>query len=310
MESLKDLVFRYGVLFRKRFSEKQKLKFLQVSQAEFERMGYKVDVTQAKLKAGNLGSKNYYNLYAGNFKNADIVVSTYYDTGVKSFNIYEQEAFSSSKPKSFYLVNLLIQIIIIILFSSIFVLKLVPKIQSKSFLSLWGLISALFLILGLFLVRKTRNGIENYNNMVRNNSSVVTLFALAEKLKNKNIAFSLLDDCTNNSYIGIKLLEDYLPNKNIKKIYIDSIGNPGDLLVFTNDKFDGKHRKSEINSDLSKKFDYLITSGQINDKKVIIKDANTGKDNELSIDDLSKKINKLNNIINQINNDNNKIESI
>ncbi len=300
MKKLKDLVLRYGVLLRKRFSEKDKLKFLQMSQMEFESMGYQVDVTQTKIRAGKLGSKSYYNLYAGDYKNADLVISTYYDTPVKSFNIYKQEAFNSEKPKSYYIINFIIQLLIIGSFSALFIFALMPRLMDQSILSFWGVLSFLILGLGLYLIKNTRLGIANKNNMIRNNSSVIAMFGLAEKNKGKNIAFSFIDDGTNDSYVGVKLLDDYLPSKRIKKIYLDSIGNSGDIIVFTNDKFEGKLPKSSIKTDLNKRFDYLITSGTIENESVIIDKANTGKDKDLDLSDLELKINKLNKVINKI----------
>lgn len=54
----KDWIIRYGAVTRKRFTKKQKLRFLTGISQEFSNMGYAVDVKEAKL-----GRNSNYNLF-------------------------------------------------------------------------------------------------------------------------------------------------------------------------------------------------------------------------------------------------------
>ena len=81
----KDWFLSYGILLGKRFTEKQKLKFITRAKKELENMGYQTEVSQTTLSGRGFGKKTYYNLYAGDTIHSDILIYTYYDTPMKRF---------------------------------------------------------------------------------------------------------------------------------------------------------------------------------------------------------------------------------
>ena len=99
MQPFSDWLLRYGIILGKRRTKRQRLEFLRAAQKEFAEMGYAVDVTRSQLKILKGEKADYYNLYAGNLKAADVVFATYYDTPVKSFGAYPYYAFSQGIPK-------------------------------------------------------------------------------------------------------------------------------------------------------------------------------------------------------------------
>ena len=84
-ESVKDVFLRYGVLLGKRNTERQKTDFLRAAQKQLEQAGFPVDITCVSASLMRRESVNMYNLYAGDFKKADVVFITYYDTPLWQF---------------------------------------------------------------------------------------------------------------------------------------------------------------------------------------------------------------------------------
>ena len=72
-ESVKDVILRYGVLLGKRNTERQKTDFLRAAQKQLEQAGFPVDITCVSASLMRRESVNMYNLYAGDFKKADVV---------------------------------------------------------------------------------------------------------------------------------------------------------------------------------------------------------------------------------------------
>ena len=71
-ESVKDVILRYGVLLGKRNTERQKTDFLRAAQKQLEQAGFPVDITCVSASLMRRESVNMYNLYAGDFKKADV----------------------------------------------------------------------------------------------------------------------------------------------------------------------------------------------------------------------------------------------
>lgn len=134
MEILKDLVLRYCVIFGKRFSAKQKIAFLRVISKELIQLGYMVEAKLAKLKLATRRYENYYNAYIGDLNKAELIICTYYDTGVNNFNFQKKYAFSPQFSKLSYFISIAP---IIILFIASLILNyfvFIPDIRTQGFL--------------------------------------------------------------------------------------------------------------------------------------------------------------------------------
>ena len=102
-ESVKDVFLRYGVLLGKRNTERQKTDFLRAAQKQLEQAGFPVDITCVSASLMRRESVNMYNLYAGDFKKADVVFITYYDTPLWQFYPKEQKAFDANWSRGNFL---------------------------------------------------------------------------------------------------------------------------------------------------------------------------------------------------------------
>ncbi|OCG57671.1 hypothetical protein A9G42_12120 [Gilliamella sp. Nev6-6] len=289
MEILKDLVLRYCVIFGKRFSAKQKIAFLRVISKELIQLGYMVDAKLAKLKLATRRYENYYNAYIGDFNKAELIICTYYDTGVNNFNFQKKYAFSPQFSKLSYFISIAP---IIILFIASLILNyfvFIPDIRTQGFFSISGVGSIISTVLLFFFVFKFKSGIPNQKNFVCNSSSIITIINLINKLnkkEKKKIAFVLCDGGNSNQY-GLKMLENYSNQmKNKKFIFIDSIGN-GNKLIFLKPQQSNLQLKNitfysdKMETQLPNYI--MITSGDIDENgKIVIKNAHSAKDNYLS----------------------------
>lgn len=290
MDSLKDLIFRYCVLFGRRFSYKEKIAFLRIISKELIPLGYYVDAKLAKLKLAKKKYENYYNAYIGNLDKADVIVCTYYDTGVNYFNVPKIHAFEQNFDRSRYFLGLLPVFTLFIASVLLNFFVLVPNIKEVGFLSISGVLSILSTLLLFYFILKYKNGIPNKNNFVCNSSSILVILNLIRRLDKKSkkkIAFVLYDGGCTNQY-GLKMFENYSDKIKKKKIiFLDSIGN-GDSLVYF------KPKKANVDlenistheGELDTAFHHyvFITAGYLSDNnKVIINNAHSRRDNTLSV---------------------------
>ncbi|WP_392563234.1 hypothetical protein RHO13_06745 [Orbus wheelerorum] len=289
MENFRDLVFRYCIMFGRRFTYKEKIAFLRIISKELIALGYCVDAKIAKLKLSKKRYENYYNAYIGDLNNAELIICTHYDTGLNNFNLLKTYAFKPQFNKLSYFIGL-IPIIFLFLLSIIFnYFIFIPNIELQGFLSFSGISSILTTVVFFFFILKFRNGISNKKNFICNSSSIITIINLIKNLDKKSkkkIAFVLYDGGNTNQY-GLKMLENYSNNISKKKIiFLDSIGNDEKLLFFkpeyskfTVENIDFQQGKMAINL----KNYMMITSGKLNENnEVIIKHAHSNKDNNLS----------------------------
>lgn len=285
-----DYILRYGVICGKRESKRQKIKFLQMAEKQFENSGYPVDITTSSLRFMN-ASKDFYNLYAGDVKKAKTIFITYYDTAVKSLLPQKQYAFESGYHKSMMYLNLglIVGIIGIVWF---IYMQILPKIQIEGFVSLWGLLVLIIFFFALFCVTHIRGGIANRFNMVRNTSSIITLFALADEIKNGEVAFAFVDGGTNSEY-GLSMLNQYVA-PTATKVYLDAIGNGDTIQCFTNKKLNLNDIKIHpLSKELAKYGDILFTSGDVEKGQVWIMYANTSKDKDIEVSRVQNMLEKL-----------------
>ena len=311
MDKFKDLVLRYCVIFGKRFTSKEKITFLRVISKELTQLGYIVDAKLAKLKLATRRYENYYNAYIGNLDQAELIICTYYDTGIKNFNFNKKYAFTPHFSKLGYFISISP---IIFLFITSLVLNywvFIPKIQLQGFFSIPGISSIVSTILLFFIILKYKSGIPNQKNFVCNSSSIITIINLINKLdkkEKKKIAFVLYDDGNNGQY-GLKMLENYAKQlKNKKFIFIDSIGN-GDELIYLKPEESNIHLENIVfkqgTMDIQFPNYIMMTSGTMdNSGKIMINNAFSSKDNNLSEETINKHTQSLLNVCKSLINSN------
>lgn len=304
MVETEDWLLRYGVILGKRYTEKQKKKFLRSASKEFQSMGYNVAVTRSEVSVLKTEKKSFYNLYAGDLKKADVVFATYYDTPVKSFNLYRQTAFQNQVPRLAATVHLFVLVALIVLAGALFYYGLLPGIYNKGLLSLPTVGTVVLALLFFYLIMHFRSGIPNRVNMTRNTSSLLTLLQTANELpkkQQKRVAFALIDGGTTTDY-GSRMLKDALGSSRAPIVFLDSVGNTGPFQWFTSKTMtlpaeDQQHPLSDDQKELG---DILLTAGTYADGQVVIEQANSSKDKQLDEQKVASAAKRLKHIAAQL----------
>ena len=123
--------------------------------------------------------------------------------------------------------------------------------------------------------RYTRSGLAQKGNKIYNTSGVLTSLMIAQQLseKDKNkVAFAFVDDGC-QTQLGARLLKESLNGSSCIRVYLDSIGNKGDMVCMGHVHPDLLPEVHERPSDLEHLGDLLVTCGQLeNDKVRVYKD--------------------------------------
>lgn len=304
MDQSKDWIARYGIMLGKRYTDYQRKKFLRATQTELSKMNYDTDITLSTVSYLKTEKKNFYNLYAGDLKRANVVISTYYDTSVKSFGAYAQTAFETNLPKKSAFVNLIIPLLIFIVTGIFSYFVMLPIVSQSGWLSVWTFLYLLIVLAALFMITRTRSGVLNRWNMIRNTSSILAIFHLASsipKADRKRIAFAFVDGGANSGF-GHKMMRDYFKSSGAMFVTLDSIGNPGDFQWFTdkNIQVDSGDQVHGLPKRWSEFGDVLLTAGTLENKNILIHNANTRKDKELDEKKISGCVERLKGIVKQL----------
>lgn len=280
-ETIQDLILRYGVILKKRNTEKQKTAFLRAAQKQLEEAGFTVDITCVAASIMKREAMHTYNLYAGDFNHAEIVFVTYYDTPLLQLLPREQKAFASNWSQGNFLLHTLLFLLCILVIVFLLYSGVIPNLQRYGFMSIWGAVLVLVCLSGFYIVRQMRGGMAAGNTMVRNSSSLITLFALASELseqEKEHVAFALIDEGTRSEY-GLCMLQEYIGRRSIQRIYLDSIGNVGQLQGFADQQMMTRFQEqlikhmnwNELAVDKQVYGEILITSGNCCDGSVPLK---------------------------------------
>lgn len=289
MNSLKDLIFRYCVLFGKRFSYREKIAFLRVISKELIQLGYYVDAKIAKLQLAKKKYENYYNAYIGDLDSADVIVCTYYDTGVNYFNLTKIFAFEQRFNKRRYFGGLIPVFMLLAIAISLNLFIFLPNIKASGIYSISGALAAIVTLSAFYIILKFKNGISNKKNFVCNTSSILVMLNTINKMnkyQKKRVAFVLYDGGCSNQY-GLKMIEHYSDKLKKKKfIFLDSLGNSESLLFFKPKSFEfaAEHINfldGKLETTLKKYL--MITAGALNEyNQVQINNAHSRGDNILA----------------------------
>lgn len=291
---LKNTLMKYGVVFSKRYSRKQKSMFLNEVIEEISAKNKPIDIVKRKDFF-----KTNISCAMGDLENADKILVAAYDTPAKvyfgSSNYYPFNIKMNMKNEKKIL---LYQLVIFIVLSTPFLFYIM---NLNSMMQLNKIVFG-FLTIGLLIVAtKTLSGFANKINMNRNSASVSVLIELA-KLEYKNkIAFILVDNGI-SSFWGFKEMAKII-KKETKVILLDSLAS-GDQLVCVHKKntnvnqiVDNKtvnfHEKvfdlKETNTVLDI-FDrtIYIGSGSLKNNQFIIMGSGTNEDYHVDVERLKR----------------------
>jgi len=219
---MRDKMLTYGVFMGKRFSPKQKERFLAYLVHDLTEMGY-----EAKALKGEGRNKSTMNLIVGDLVKANTVYTTYYDTPAKLFwsNIDYYPLNGSLSVKKSSVATYLPPILFLLLSTlPIMYVFLNPTLGGDFHMYILVAVAAISMFVSSYFSR----GVANKVNFNRNTSGVLTLLDIASKIpesKRKNVAFIFCDKGTSNN-AGAKMLEQLLPKSLANHLFIvvDCVG--------------------------------------------------------------------------------------
>jgi len=309
---IKDLIFRYGAVVSRRFYKREKLRFLNGLAKEFQNQGMKLD-----LKETVKNQHKAYNLYVGDITKTGLIISTYYDTPPKTFNIFKHQAYSPKSDRKAFILSILIPFLAIVTIGALYVKYVLNGIWSTNLFSFINLLGIVPLLILLFFLSHYRNGIGNRVNFIRNSASIIGCIKLVQSLKprDKNrIGIAFTDYGCINHY-GDDMLRSLMRNNADLNtiISLDCIGSDEDTIILytkTCNEYIEKVKKNVSQDIIFYEIDekdthyyclfkntIVLTSGKIKDGIVTVDKVNTSKDNNIDEEKLALAINLLKELV-------------
>lgn len=209
-----DWFVRYHYLFGRRYTRKQKDRFLASLATDIKH--FREDL---HLDTFTLHKREYRNFYVGDIKKAKTVVCTYYDTPAIHFSPYRFFNVEHRKKSTTQAIILLSTLFIVIglLYT---LLVAVPVFKTNRIVSVPFLSCVFLYILYFYFLNKITRGWPKRNNLIQNTSSVLLLLDIISSNQSKQVAYAFVDaGCTNNAGL------ERLLKKSKAQIYmLDSIG--------------------------------------------------------------------------------------
>lgn len=221
-EKLKDWFLRYNRIINVRHSDKQKNHFFNSIIRDIVEV--RDDFQVVEVRDGKyVNSKN---LYIGNIKKAETVISTYYDTPSSHFGSFSFFDYEKQKQSTIWF-NALMSLVLIVIGIIFTLFVTMPIIENHEGLNIWFVLIAAVYILLMYLISYIAKGAPRRKNTVRNNLSILAMLSLIYKIKSKKVAFAFVDNGTTNR-LGLKALLDRVGPRT-KVYYLDSIGSQHEL---------------------------------------------------------------------------------
>lgn len=222
----KDLILRYGFAAGKRYTRNEKLRFLMGFTKELEDLGYR---TEAKETVDN--KFRNVNFYVGETDRARVVAAAYYDTPPVSFLPGGYRFFHETYRKKVRMLSVFVPMLVILAAGALFFWRSSAALFGEGgALSGRGVLNIAVLLLLLALMYGCRGGLGRRRNIVRNTSSILVLYRLAEQARgNRRLAFVLTDNgCGGDT--GAKVLNGR-KHKDQTVVHLDCVGAKEPLML-------------------------------------------------------------------------------
>lgn len=239
---MKDSILKYGVIAKKRFRKKEKIRFINNIEPEFKCMGYKTSILSPQGSKGKA-----IDLIIGDVKKADTIIMANYDTPSKNFGFYKYYPFDIRNRKLLYSLTAFIPLLFITVLCFIFSAHFLRIKWLEGFFSWKDFMTLSVYIIGIYLIVHYSKGIPNSHNLNRNTSGVIGCLAIASTLtpkQQKNVAFVLTDfGCINN--MGDQMIKEFLGDSAHRKrfILLDCIGSGKNIAVNYSNTFKDELKK-------------------------------------------------------------------
>lgn len=296
---MEDLLVRYGIALGRRYSQKQKKKFLVAMSQEFIHLGYAVKYANDEKK----GSRHSINLFIGNMSSANTIIFTHYDTGshiiwpnFKYYPLHGEKSMETFRNATLIPPLAFTVVAVAVIYTLMNIITL--NAQTRPIL-LTGLV-----FFGLLGISYLSTGFGNRYNLNKNTASVLALLEIAKKLsaeERQKIAFMLLDHGTSDN-MGAQMIRLALPTTLDQRlfVYLDCIGRGDNIRIGYKANLAINARKMKENYKGKKKIEILecdtkrtifkpthflpqsltVSCGNLDENNELFVDQiNTGKDN-------------------------------
>jgi len=227
---MEDLLVKFGIVFGKRYTLKQRQRFLLSINEEFSELGY-------NTKFANNNRKNNakaVNLFIGDIASATTIICTHHDTPLTVlWPNYRYYPLNGRRSFRAYSIATIIPAIIATIFAALAIYFFISNPDLGGNLRPFWIFAVV--LVSFLLATLISKGLSNKYNINRNTAAMLAILHIAKNLDQQarqKTAFILLDKgCGDNS--GAQMMQQALPTTLGKKlfIYLDCIGNGEELVI-------------------------------------------------------------------------------
>lgn len=197
-ELLMDWYVRYNSILKKRYTRREKDRFLDSLVTDIKKI--RSDVQVDAFKFFEKDTRVYRNVYAGDMKKARRIICTYYDT--PAVHLVPYTFFDTKKKQKNATLWILASSLCYILAGlAVTWFIAIPVLQGEGLFSVKTLLLILFYLGYFLLMGQVTRGLGTKRTLVQNTASVLVLLDLIQELrKSPDTAFAFLDaGCTNDA---------------------------------------------------------------------------------------------------------------
>lgn len=292
---LKDRMIAFAGIFGKRYSKKQKTRFLRYIQLSAQEKGVKVLLDRSKM-SGRDGC----NIYLGPIKKAKTVLAVPYDTPTRllwpGFCYYPVDPGRNARQESMAMaLNCALGVVLLAVYWFAILRRCGGAGGLAEGLSLIGLLLVVLLAVEVVL------GSANGTNYSRNSASLALALEIFDGLQDGNVAVALLDNaCTGLG--GYARLAEYLGSRagQTNVVILDCVMSGSELhghcskerlgsLPLQSREILWYEAASEGNSVLSLfPRGMILTGGERVGETTVVRGTRSGKDNEIDMDRMER----------------------
>jgi len=228
--TMENYLVKYGIVLGRRYTQKQKKKFLIAIGQEFTDLGYPIKYANDEKK----GSNHSIDLFIGHLGDADTILCTHHDTGshilwpnYRYYPLYGQKTLKNFRNVTLIPVIVSTVVMAVLIYLSMYMLPLTGNAKM--------IFLAVSVFLGLLGISYLSTGFGNKYNLNKNTASILSLLEVAKNLNEadrKRIAFVLLDHGTSDN-MGAQMIKQALPTTMDKRlfVYLDCIGRGENIVI-------------------------------------------------------------------------------
>lgn len=253
-EQFDDWLIRYSFIHKKRYTKRQKQRFLQSFVTDLMNLREDVEIRKDKK------DKDSFHIVVGDLKKAKKVIATYYDTPA----VYQGDYhfFQVDKQQKQTTKLLIVLSVMMMLLGTLFTYFIGIPVFEQGGISYQTILLVLFYFVFFYIFGKVTRGWPEKVNLIRNTSSLLYLLHFIEENSNPSIAYIFYDHgCQGET--SIKKVRKKLNLSNQHLTILDSVGGTGELIRVAKN-----NRKSTIptiiSNDFDANFEYLLAATDAN----------------------------------------------